>query len=298
MLLTKAESLNMASQQQLKGRIRSVKSTKQITKAMQMVAASKMRRAQDATKALSPYAAAANEILFHLASQGETRDHKWFVARPVKKRLTIVIASDRGLAGAYDANVLKKYIVILQSDEKDNAKNATITIGRKAARFASRLKQVNVVGTYENISDRPEGAEFHTILNTAKDLFESEEVDAVDVVYTRFISGMSQAVDTIQLFPAGVTHAEVSESIRTSLFEPSSEEVLDDVAYRLIGSRFYQALLDARASEYSMRMLAMKNATDNASDLIEDLTLEMNKARQAAITQELSEISAGVEALK
>lgn len=288
----------MASQQQLKGRIRSVKSTKQITKAMQMVAASKMRRAQDATKALYPYASAANEILFHLASQGETRDHKWFVARPVKKRLTIVVASDRGLAGAYDANVLKKYITILQDDDKKNAKNATITIGRKAARFATRLKEVEVVGTYDNMPDHPEGAEFHTILNNAKDMFEREEVDAVDVVYTRFISGMSQVTDTIQLFPAGATDTEVSDSIRSSLFEPSSEEVLEDVAYRLIGSRLYQALLDSRASEYSMRMLAMKNATDNASDLIDDLTLEMNKARQAAITQELSEISAGVEALK
>ena len=288
----------MASQQQLKGRIRSVKSTKQITKAMQMVAASKMRRAQDATKASFPYASAANELLSYLASQGETRDHKWFVARPIKKRLTIVIASDRGLAGAYDANVLKKYITVLQDDDKKNAKNATITIGRKAARFAARLKAAEVVGTYEGMADHPEGAAFHTILNTAKDMFEREEVDAVDVVYTRFISGMSQAVDTIRLFPAGVTETEVSESVRTALFEPSSEEVLDDVAYRLIGSRLYQALLDSRASEYSMRMLAMKNATDNASDLIDDLTLEMNKARQAAITQELSEISAGVEALK
>ena len=288
----------MASQQQLKGRIRSVKSTKQITKAMQMVAASKMRRAQDATKASSPYASAANELLFHLASQGETKDHKWFLARPVKKRLTIVIASDRGLAGAYDANVLKKYITILQDDDKKNTKNATITIGRKAARFAARLKDADVIGTYEGMADHPEGAAFHTILNTAKDMFEQGEVDAVDVVYTRFISGMSQATDTIRLFPAGITEAEVSDSISTALFEPSSEEVLDDVAYRLIGSRLYQALLDSRASEYSMRMLAMKNATDNASDLIDDLTLEMNKARQAAITQELSEISAGVEALK
>lgn len=288
----------MASQRQLKTRIRSVKNTKQITKAMQMVAASKMRRAQDATKASHPYAEAANELLAYLASQGETRDHRWFVERPVKKRLTIVVASDRGLAGAYDSNVLKKYLSLLSEDEKAKIGNATIVIGRKASRFATRLKAVEVVGSYGDVPDYPDGPEFQTVLSTAKDMFENGDVDAVDVVYTRFVTSMTQVADTIRLFPAGYTETEVSDSVRASIFEPSSEEVLNDVAYRLIGSRLFQALLDARASEYSMRMLAMKNATDNASNLIDDLTLAMNKARQAAITQELSEISAGVEALK
>ena len=288
----------MASQQQLKTRIRSVKNTKQITKAMQMVAASKMRRAQDATKASHPYAEAANELLAYLAGQGETRDHMWFVARPVKKRLIVVVASDRGLAGAYDSNVLKKYLNLLSEDEKSKVANATIAIGRKVSRFAARLKTAEVVGSYGDMPDYPDGTEFQSILNTAKDMFEKGDVDAVDVIYTRFVTSMSQVVDTIRLFPAGYTETEVSDSVRASVFEPSSEEVLNDVAYRLIGSRLFQALLDARASEYSMRMLAMKNATDNASNLIDDLTLAMNKARQAAITQELSEISAGVEAMK
>lgn len=288
----------MASQRQLKTRIRSVKNTKQITKAMQMVAASKMRRAQDATKASHPYAEAANELLAYLASQGETRDHRWFVERPVAKRLVIVVASDRGLAGAYDSNVLKKYLSLLSEDDAAKIGNATIVIGRKASRFAARLKGVEVVGSYGDMPDYPDGTEFQTILSTAKDMFESGEVDAVDVVYTRFVTSMTQVADTIRLFPAGYTETEVSDSVRASIFEPSSEEVLNDVAYRLIGSRLFQALLDARASEYSMRMLAMKNATDNASNLIDDLTLAMNKARQAAITQELSEISAGVEAMK
>lgn len=288
----------MASQRQLKTRIRSVKNTKQITKAMQMVAASKMRRAQDATKASHPYAEAANELLAYLASQGETRDHRWFVERPVAKRLVIVVASDRGLAGAYDSNVLKKYLSLLSEDDAAKIGNATIVIGRKASRFAARLRGVEVVGSYGDMPDYPDGTEFQTILSTAKDMFESGEVDAVDVVYTRFVTSMTQVADTIRLFPAGYTETEVSDSVRASIFEPSSEEVLNDVAYRLIGSRLFQALLDARASEYSMRMLAMKNATDNASNLIDDLTLAMNKARQAAITQELSEISAGVEAMK
>jgi F-type H+-transporting ATPase subunit gamma len=288
----------MASTQQLKSRIRSVKSTKQITKAMQMVAASKMRRAQDATKGSSPYATAANEILSYLASQGITHNHKWFEERPVRSRLIIVIASDKGLAGAYNANVLKAYVSTLKSDKADGITTKTIAVGRKASQFIARIKGTESIGTYEDIPDMPEGSQFHAILSTAKDAFERKEVDAVDVIYTKFISSMSQVAQTTRLFPAGFDEVAATDVLREAEYEPSPERVLDDVAYRLIGSRLFQALLDARASEHSMRMMAMKNATDNASDLVEDLTLEMNKARQGAITQELAEISGGAEAMK
>lgn len=288
----------MASTQQLKSRIRSVKSTKQITKAMQMVAASKMRRAQDATKGSAPYARAANELLSYLASQGATDGHKWFDVRPIKSRLIIVIASDKGLAGAYNANVLKEYVGLLREDDKQGVSNKTIAVGRKASAFVSRLKDTQVMGVYEDLSDYPEGSEFHAILNSTKDAFESREVDAVDVVHTRFVTSITQVSAVTRLFPAGYEAVEASEFVKDSLFEPNVQRVLDDAAYRLVGAQLFQALLDARASEHSMRMLAMKNATDNATDLVEDLTLVMNKARQGAITQELSEISAGVEALK
>lgn len=288
----------MASTRQLKSRIRSVKSTKQITKAMQMVAASKMRRAQDATKLSAPYTQAANELLTYLATQGEVDEHKWFVQREVKARLIIVIASDKGLAGAYNTNVLKQYIAALREDDAVGVTNETIAVGRKASQFVTRLKDTVVIGTYEDLPDHPEGAQFHAILNTAKDAFEQGRADAVDVIYTKFVSSITQEADILRLFPAGFTETEVSATVRQSLFEPGMHEVLGDIAYRLIGSRLFQALLDARASEHSMRMLAMKNATDNATDLVDDLTLEMNKARQGAITQELSEISAGVEAMK
>lgn len=288
----------MASQRQLKGRIRSVKSTKQITKAMQMVAASKMRRAQDATKASHPYEHAASELLSFLSRQGVTQRHKWFIERPIKNRMIIVIASDKGLAGAYNANVLKAYLVNLRSDDKDGIANTTIAVGRKASAFVSRLKGTTVAGTYENMSDHPEGAQFYAILNSAKDAFESGDVDAVDVIYTKFVSSMNQVASSFRLFPAGFDVQEESGIASETEFEPSAEEVLDDVAYRLIGSRLFQALLDSRASEHSMRMLAMKNATDNAASLVDDLTLAMNKARQAAITQELAEISGGSEAMK
>lgn len=288
----------MASTRQLKSRIRSVKSTKQITKAMQMVAASKMRRAQDADKASLPYTRAAQEILTYFASQGIVAEHRWFAKRPVKTRMLILIASDKGLAGAYNSNVFKEYVSRLKEDDAKNIENQTIAVGRKASQFVSRLKDTIVVGTYEDMPDHPEGAQFYTILNTAKDAYEEGRVDAVDIIFMEFVSSMTQIATTRRLFPAGFSEVEVPEYVREAKYEPNIERVLDDAAYRLIGSQLFQALLDARASEHSMRMVAMKNATDNASDLVDDLTLAMNKARQGAITQELSEISAGAEAMK
>ena len=288
----------MASTQQLKSRVRSVKNTKQITRAMQMVAASKMRRAQDLTKASQPYTMAARELLTYLAAQGATDDHKWFTVRPVQSRLLIVIASDKGLAGAYNSNVLKTYVRELHDDDRQNIANKTIAVGRKIAQAATRIKDTEIVGTYEDLPDHLSGAEFRAILNTAKDMFESGAVDAVDVIFTRFVSSMTQNAEVVRLFPAGfVPTDEVSDSVKEAKFEPDPRKIIDDIAYRLISARLYQALMDSRASEPSMRMLAMKNATDNASDLVDALTLEMNKQRQSAITQELTEISAGVEAM-
>jgi len=288
----------MASIQVIKSRIRSVKNTKQITKAMQLVAASKMRRAQEAEKASLPYTRAASEILTYLATQGVTRQHPLFVARPEKSRLMIVIAADKGLAGAYNSNITKLYIKELKSDESVGRKTQTITIGRRAGQMASKIKSVDVTGSYEDLGDNPGDVELQVILDTAHDKFISGEIDAVDIVYTEFTNSLKQTAIVKRILPAGFDEEFVSESIRESEFEPSQEEVLDGVAHRLVGAQIFQALLDAKASEHSMRMVAMKSATDNASDLADDLTLVMNKARQSAVTQELAEISGGVEAMK
>ncbi len=289
----------MPSTRALKTRIRSVKSTKQITKAMQLVAASKMRKAQEAEKASAPYTKLANEILTHLANQGETDRHPLFKVREnIKGRLLIVVATDKGLAGAYDANVLKLYAKQLLDDQSAGTKSSTITIGRRASRFVSRVKGVEVVGAYQDLPDDPAGGQLRAIVETAIQKFESGEVDAVDVVFTQFITSVNQQATVQRILPAGYEKTEVSEAVRTAEFEPSAEEVLEAVTYRLVEAQVYHALLTARASEYIMRMLAMKNATDNANDLIDDLTLAMNKARQGAITQELAEISGGVEAMK
>lgn len=288
----------MPSTRALKTRIRSVKSTKQITKAMQLVAASKMRKAQEAEAASAPYTRAANEILTHLANQGVTDQHPLYQVREnIRSRLLIVVATDKGLAGAYDANVLKLYARQLIADDKENIANETIAIGRRANRFVSKLKDTKVAAAYQDLPDDPAGSQLRAIVDMAIAKFEAGEVDAVDIVYTEYVSSVNQVAITQRILPAGYEAVEVSEAVREAEFEPSQEEVLEAVTYRLIEAQVYHALLTSRASEYIMRMMAMKNATDNATDLIDDLTLAMNKARQAAITQELAEISGGVEAL-
>jgi len=287
----------MANTQGLKQRIRSVKSTRQITKAMQLVAASKMRKAQEATKASSPYTLAARELLAAISTHSSVKDHPLFKTRKVESRLIILIASDKGLAGAYNSNVIKAYTNEIQADTKKGITTKTLTVGRKAAQFVSRVKGIDVLGSYEELPDRPDGSELRAILNTSRELFVNGDVDAVDVVYTDYVTSITQVATTMRVLPAGFEEGQAPTKTFDAVYEPSTEEVLNGIAYRLVGAQLFQALLDSRASEYSMRMIAMKNATDNASDLIDDLSLAMNKARQGAITQELAEISAGAEAL-
>ena len=293
----------MASVQQLKSRIRSVSSTRQITKAMQLVAASKMRRATAAVKETTDYARATRELLADLAHDALTvKLHPMFQQRPIAKRLLIVISSDTGLAGAYNSNVLKTFVRELKDDDARHVQTEILTLGRKVSTFASRLKDAKIIGTFERLPDQPTGIEIKTILKIALENFAEKKCDAVDLIYTEFHSSISSEVRVDRLLPAGLMGAEeiakVSENLRESEFEPSRAEVLDAVVARMIETEIVQALLDSRASEHSMRMMAMKNATDNANGLVDDLTLEMNKERQAHITQELNEISAGAEAVK
>lgn len=287
----------MASTRQLKGRIRSVKSTKQITKAMELVAASKMRRAQEAAQSTSMYAQLATELLNRLSQDGETTRHPLYEEREVKKRIVILITSNRGLAGAYNTNVIKRYLARLKDDDKDNIQTGAIAIGKKGAQLAIRLKNDHVISVYNDLIDHPGGAELKAVTTTIINEFLAGNADSVEVIYTQYINSMTQQAVTKTLLPAGFEESEVSEALTAATFEPSSEEVISAATIRLIEAQLFQALLDSVASEHSMRMLAMKNATDNANDLVDDLTLEMNKVRQADITQELAEISGGVEAM-
>ncbi|RWZ79117.1 MAG: ATP synthase F1 subunit gamma [Candidatus Chaera renei] len=289
----------MISTRQLRTRIRSVKNTRQITKAMQLVAASKMRRAQEATQLTRNYAEVARELLTYLSSLVDTRRDPLYAKRPLKNRLIILITADRGMAGAYNANLLKQYVELLRQDAKRGVTNTTITIGRKGSHFVARLENVESLGAYHDFPERPTGSELKPIIATLVAMFKQGQADAVDVIYTKFAGGLNSCPVTQPLLPAGFEpSAKVGEDIRHSGFEPSARAVLRGATVRLVEAQLFQALLDANAAEQSMRVIAMQNATDNASDLIDDLTLEMNKSRQAAITQELAEISGGAEAMK
>jgi F-type H+-transporting ATPase subunit gamma len=291
----------MASRQQIKQRIGSVKSTKQITKAMQLVAASKLRRAQDAVAGPRAYAEIARRILARLRDNGgDQSEFHLFAERPVKHRLLIVITSDRGLAGAYNSNVVRRMITELREDHDKGIKTSVVAIGKQAAHAASRIQDIEVQGVYQDLPDKPDADALRPILTSVVGLFADDIVDAVDIINTKFVSTVVQQVQVARLLPAGFDAQEGVEpkGVETVTVEPSPEALVSATALRLLDAQIYQALLEAAASEHSMRMLAMKNATDNASDIIDDLTLEYNNARQAAITQELAEITGGAEAMK
>lgn len=286
----------MASTQQIRARIKSVKNTRQITKAMQLVSASKLRRMQEAAEATKAYSKYARELLTHLRQQNEVQNYDFYVERPVKNRMLIIITSDRGLAGSYNSNVIKRYISELK--EADTKKDTTIVFGRQGSKAVSRLKGIDVEGVYTGLPDQPTISDLSAAITTAIEKFRSGEVDAVDVIYTHFVNTMTQNAAIQRLLPAGFTEEEVSKHIKSAEFEPSIEAVLEQTTIRLIESQLLQAVLESNVSEQAMRMVAMKSATDNANELVDDYTLELNNARQAAITQELAEISGGVEAMK
>jgi F-type H+-transporting ATPase subunit gamma len=289
----------MANTRLLKTRIRSVRSMRQITKAMELVAASRLRRAQEASNASRLYAETARELLTQLADLTDVKRDKFYAARPVKKRLIIAITSDRGLAGAYNSNIHKLLTATIKEDQRKKIETLVICVGRKGAQFLSHVRDTKVIGVYHTLPEHLGANNVRPILNSAVEEFLTGDVDAVDIISTRFVSSMKQTAERFQLLPAGFDDTnEVSKDIALASFEPSVEEVLDGATIRLLEAQLFQAMLDANASEQSMRRVAMKNATDNAGDIIDDLTLEMNKVRQGAITQELSEISGGVEAMK
>lgn len=287
----------MPSRQQIKGRIKSVKSTKQITKAMELVSAARMRKSQELAHRSRRFAVTAQELLASLRGQVDISRFKLFTARRIKTRLLIVVTSDRGLAGSYNSNILKTYLRELLADQTARVKNRTIAIGRQAINLTARLQDATVIGAYRGLSDQPAAEQLRPIVATAIRSFLAAKVDAVDVIYTHSRSSINQEVRIQRLLPAGFDGKKKNTQTNVAKFEPSPSLVLKTATRRLIEAQLMQALLEAVASEHSMRMLAMKNATDNATELIEDYTLAYNNARQAAITQELAEIVGGAEAM-
>ena len=287
----------MANLQAIKRRIKSVQNTRQITKAMELVAASKMRRAQEATLRSKLYTQRIAEINERLAGRVDVTKHELFAVRPVAKRLYVFFTSDQGLAGAYNANLTKELLTILETDKAAGVTPHLIVIGKKGAQFVGKLEGVELVGVYENWPTNPSVADVAPILQQARTGFADGSYDEVTLVYTEFFSMIKQVVTQTKLLPLAQPVVTEKPEADKQGFEPSPQAVLQAVIPRLVEAQLIQAAYEASASEQSMRMVAMKNASDNASDLIDDFTLAYNGARQAGITQELAEISAGAEAI-
>jgi F-type H+-transporting ATPase subunit gamma len=285
----------MPSTRDIRRRIKSVKNTAQITKAMQMVASAKMRRAQQAALAGRPYAALMNEVLAAATAGAGEFTHPLMEKRAVKKRAVILITTDKGLCGALNTNLLR------EAAKWDKDTTVFICAGKKGGQWAARLKRE--LAAEFNYKDTPQFAEARAISKFAQDLFLSGTVDAVDVLYTDFINTLVQKPEQRQLLPLGEIRAlegglegagefrQLGEASREYLFEPGASTVLGNLLPHYLNYQVFQFLQEAKASEQSARMVAMKSATDNAKQIIKDLTLEYNKLRQANITKELLEIT-------
>jgi F-type H+-transporting ATPase subunit gamma len=288
----------MASMITLKRRIRSVRNMRQITKAMELVSASKLRKSQDYAQRSRDYQDLAYDLLKRLNAQAEVKNQPLFKKRTIKNRLYVVVTSNMGLAGAYNANVLKLLTSSLQKDKEDKVSSHVITIGSKGAQFVRRISGVELMAVYPPFADQPSANDVRPLLNTIIQAYESEAVDDIQILYTEYKSGIVQIAKSLQILPAPLIDVDTAAPASTiSNFEPDVETVIEQVTTRLVEAQIWQAILESLASEHAMRMIATKNATDNANELIDDYTLELNTARQATITQELAEISGGVEAL-
>jgi F-type H+-transporting ATPase subunit gamma len=282
----------MASQRDIRRRIGAVKNIKQITRAMQFVAASKLRRAQDATLSARPYSEKSDEVLAELAAVRGPEDHPLLTQRTEGKRLIVLITTDRGLAGPLNTNTVR---FASREITEHSGDVAVVTVGRKG-RDAMRRARVPMEAHFAGFGDRPVFADVLPLARLLTDDYISGEYNRIDIVYSRFISTLAQKPVLDQLLP--VQPAEDTAGIPGNqfIFEPSAGAVLEQLVPRYVAARVFQAVLEAKASEESSRMVAMKNATENAEELIDDLTLSYNKVRQSNITREMIEIASGARA--
>ena len=283
----------MASQRDIRRRIRDVGRIKQITRAMQFVAASKLKRAQDSTLAARPYSEKIDEVLADLAAVLGTDEHPLLATRTEGKRLLVLITSDRGLAGPLNTNTIRFAARAITEHEGDLA---VVSVGRKG-RDAMRRARVPLDAHFAGFGDRPTFADIIPLARLVTDGFVSGELGRIDLVYPRFVSTLVQRPTVEALLPISPA-ADTAVGIPGNqfIFEPNPGAVLEQLLPRYVATRLFQAVLEAKASEESSRMVAMKNATENADDLIADYTLAYNKVRQANITREMIEIATGAQA--
>lgn len=288
-----------AGVREFKRRIRSVKNTQQITKAMEMVAAAKLRRAQESAEASRPYTETLQGTLARLAAVSFDVRHPLLDRREdVRKVGYIVVTADRGLCGAYNTNIIRAAEQSIQEDDR-NLETGIIAVGRKTRDFYR--KRGSIDAEFINLGDNVSYADAREVAQYVMNAYENGELDEVYLVYARFVNALRQIPTVTKLLPLETPEEDTSsESTRVIdyLYEPSAEEILLTLLPKYVGSQIYHAMLEGKASEHGARMTAMGNATENAGEIIDSLELAMNKARQAAITDEILDIVGGAEALK
>ena len=287
----------MANLKAIRLRIGSVKNTQKITKAMKMVAAARLRRAQQNIIDLRPYAKKTMEVLASVAAQSEGHDdlHPLLETRPIQKVLLLVITSDRGLAGAFNTNVNKNVWRVKTELEAEGKEVSMAVVGRKGREYLKR-REANIRYTFTGVFEKLSIEKAGDIARAIVTEYEKSDLDAVYIIYNEFKSAISQKVQSDQLLP--IVPADIPEGTPDFIYEPNREALLDRLLPMYVELEIYRALLESVASEHGARMTAMDNATRNASELVSKLTLVYNRARQAAITKELMEIIGGAEALK
>ncbi len=287
----------MPSPREIRRRVRSVKNLAQITRALEMVAASKMRRAQDRVLRSRPYSDRLREVLGDLASAqagGSMREFPLLAERTeIKKTALILVTPDRGLAGALTTNILRRATQYIRREA--GAPVDVIAVGKKGVQFSSRTRQ-SLVAQFQGLGDAPVLDDIRPITKIAIDEFLAGNVDAVHLAFPKFVNTLVQRPEVVQLLP--IVRPEKSGTTKDYIFEPDPVVVLNEILPRYVDVLVYQAVLDTVASFYSAQMVAMRNATDNAKELSSDLALSLNKARQAQITNEVAEISAGANAFR
>jgi F-type H+-transporting ATPase subunit gamma len=282
----------VASQRDIRRRIGAVRNIKQITRAMQFVAASKLRRAQEATLASRPYAEKLDEVLADLAAVLSAEDHPLLAEREGGKRLIVLITTDRGLAGPLNTNTIRFAAREITGHPGDLT---VVTVGRKG-RDAMRRAGVPMEAHFAGFGDRPAFADVIPLARLITDDFLAGSIGRVDIIYSRFVTTLTQRPENYQLLPIQPSEDTSGIPGNQFIFEPSAAAVLQQLLPRYVATRLFQAVLESKASEESSRMVAMKNATENAEELIEDLTLSYNKVRQSNITREMIEIASGANA--
>lgn len=282
----------MASAKEIRGQIKAIQNTSKITKAMEMVAAAKMRKAQERVIEARSYAEGVRQVVSNLMQAHPEYQHPFVTERDeVKKVGVVVVSTDKGLCGGLNTNTFKKAISVLKAQTVDTE---VYTIGRRSGTFLKRF--TDIAGSVENVPDSPEIADILGVVGVAMERYMSGKVDEVYLVYSEFENTMTQTPTAMRLLPCPIPEDATHTGYWDYLYEPDSKEVMDGLLRRYVESLVFHSVLENKACEQSARMVAMKAATDNAGDIVKDLSITYNKARQAAITQELAEICAGAAA--